>query len=280
MKRRAVGLCVGLMLVLGLGAMGQTVLELIAGANAAFDRWSTPFEFSAYREKLETAISLWEQALPLVPEDDAAVRAHVLNSLAQACFEMGEAYLFAPAEREATYAKGRDYALASLRLDPAFDITDERDGFRAAVASASDVAAVFWYGNNLGQYFSYNPLTAITGGVRDVLACYERAAELDETYMGGGPHRSLAALIAQAFFVLGKSRDEALPHYERSIEIDPNYLESYVNYAQHYAIPKGMTELASSLLQTLSEKAKDPAVVAAWPLYNTLAIRRAESLLR
>jgi tetratricopeptide (TPR) repeat protein len=139
---------------------------------------------------------------------------------------------------------------------------------------------VFWYGNNLGQYFSYNPLTAITGGVRDVLACYERAAELDETYMGGGPHRSLAALIAQAFFVLGKSRDEALPHYERSIEIDPNYLESYVNYAQHYAIPKGMTELASSLLQTLSEKAKDPAVVAAWPLYNTLAIRRAESLLR
>ena len=287
MKRAMVITCLFSLVLAGVTAVlqgasqaaAQEVADLIAEADAGFDRWTEPFEFAAYQERLETAASLWEQALPLIPEDDVASRAHVLNCLAQAYFELGEAYLAEPAEREEAYGKGKDYALASLRLDPLFGATEATDGFRAALRSASDVVAIFWYGNTLGVWLNYHQITAIFGGVLDVLASYERAIELDETYTGGAPHRSMAALIAQAHFVIGKSRQDSVPHYERSIEIDPAYLESYVNYAGHYAEPMGAETLCNDLLATAIALAEDPQVMAAWPLYNELAIRRARTML-
>ena len=282
MKRAVAVLCLFSLVLVGIVAVSQETAkaeDLIAEAAAGFDRWAEPFEFGAYQDRLETAVALWEQALPLIPKDDAASRAHVLNHLAQAYFELGEAYLVEPAEREEAYGKGKDYALASLRLDPLFDATEESDGFRAALHSASDVAAIFWYGNTLGVWLNYHQITAIFGGVLDVLASYERAIELDETYTGGAPHRSMAALIAQAYFVIGKSRHDSVFHYERSMEIDPSYLESYVNYAEQYAGPVGDETLYNDLLATAIALAEDPQVMATWPLYNELAIRRAKTML-
>jgi len=259
---------------------GSVPTDLIAEADEAFDRWSQPFEFDAYQERLQTAIDLWEQALELLPSDETELLAHVLNHLAEAYFELAEAYLLEPSERETAYGRGKDHALASLRLDPRFDEVEAADGFRAALRSASDVAAIFWYGNTLGVWLNYHQVTAILGGVLDVLASYERAIDLDETYFGGAPQRSMAALVAQAHFVIGKRQDECVSHYERAIEIDPWYLESYVNYAQHYTRPKRNAELTAELLDTALTLALDPEVMAAWPLYNELAVRRARTLAR
>jgi tetratricopeptide (TPR) repeat protein len=282
MKRAVAVLCLFSLVLVGIVAVSQETTkaeDLIAEADVASDRWTEPFDFATYLERLETAVTLWEQALLLLPEDDVASRAHVFNHLAQAYFELGEAYLVEPAEREEAYGKGKDYALASLRLDPLFGTTEESDGFRAALRSASDVVAIFWYGNTLGVWLNYHQITAIFGGVLDVLASYERAIELDETYLGGAPHRSMAALIAQAHFVIGKSRPDSVFHYERSMEIDPAYLESYVNYAEHYAGPVGNEALYNDLLATAIGLAEDPQIMATWPLYNELAIRRARTML-
>jgi tetratricopeptide (TPR) repeat protein len=282
MKRAVAILCLFSLVWTGVSAVSQETSapeDRIAEADAVFDRWTGPFDFAEYRGRLETAVALWQEALPLIPEGDAVSRAHVLNRLAQAYFELGEAYLTEPTEREEAYGNGKDYALASLRLDPLFGETEAADGFRAALRSASDVEAIFWYGNTLGVWLNYHMFTAIVGGgVLDVLASYERAIELDETYLGGAPRRSMAALIAQAYFVVGKSRSDSVVHYERSIEIDPAYLESYVNYAQHYAGPVGEEALRDELLATAMELAEDPQIMGTWPLYNELAIRRARTM--
>ncbi len=253
---------------------------LVARAEERFDRYEEAFDFSAYRDRLEGAIALWEEALPLLPDGGDPRRAHVLNRLSRAWFELGEAYLSEAAERETAYGMAKDYALESLRLDPGFAETEQRTGLRGALGEASDVEAVFWYGNALGMWLNYHQITAIFGGVLDVSASYERAIALDESYLGGAPHRSMAALIAQAHFVLGRSRHDAVPHYERSIEIDPAYLESYVNYAEHYAGPAGDEALRDQLLDTTLSLADDPVVIGAWPLYNELAIRRARAMER
>jgi len=283
MKRVVAILCLFSLALAVVSAVSQETSEtgdLIARADAAFDRWTEPFDFAEYRGRLETAVALWEEALPLIPEDDTATRAHVLNRLAQAHFELGEAYLVDPAEREQAYGAGKDYALASLRLDALFGETEATDGFRAALRSTCDVEAIFWYGNTLGVWLNFHMFTAIVGGgVLDVLASYERAIELDETYLGGGPRRSMAALIAQAHFVVGKSRSDSVVHYERAIEIDPAYLESYVNYAEHYAGPVGEDTRYEELLATALDLADDPQIMGAWPLYNELAIRRARTML-
>lgn len=89
----------------------------------------------------------------------------------------------------------------------------------------------------------------------------------------------MAALIAQAYFVVGKSRHESVPHYERSMQIDPTYLESYVNYAEHCTGPTGDDTLCNALLATALELAEDPEIMAAGSLYNEPAIRRTRTML-
>ena len=227
---------------------------------------------------LRGAISLWEEALSLLPVENVQSRSHVLGRLSQAHFELGEGYLSDRGEKESAYEAGRDAALASLRLDPSFVATEARDGFRAALRSASDIRAIFWYGNTLGQWLNYHQFTAVLGGVRDVLASFERSIELDEAYDGGGPHRAMAALLSQAYFVVGRSREDAVVHFERSIEIAPNHLESAVSYAEFYARPTGDRELFDALIAGVLEKAVNPAVVAAFPFYNKLSIDRAHVL--
>lgn len=281
-RSRIVGLSLALVAV-ALGphaalAASTTVDGRIAEAEALFDRWSGPFDFAAYRVRLESAIDLWEAVLPEIPADAIQTRSHVLNRIAQAWFGLAEGYLEGKREREPAYERSRDAALASLRLDPAFVATERSDGFRAALRSADDVAAIFWYGNGLGQWLSYHVFTALMGGVRDVHASFERSLELDETYEGGGPHRAMASFLTRASFLVGRSKDEAVAHFERAIELAPNHLEARVSYAEFYAKPAEDWALFDSLLAETLALADDPLVLAAWPFYNSLSVGRAEAL--
>jgi len=276
---RSVGIAVLVVLVVStlIVAEGPDAATLLAEAEAAFDRWSAPFDFDAYEASLREAISLWEEALPLLPDQDSAGRVRVLNRLAQGLFELATAYLSDARDREAAFERARDAGLAALELDSTFVATREADGFRAALRAATDIETIFWYGNTLGSWLDFHRTRAIFGGVRDVGACFERSIDLDETYDGGGPHRAMGIFIAQAHFFIGRSRGEAIEHFERSIEIDPTYLENHVNYAEHYA-QGADDDLFDRLIGTVLEAAEDPEIVAAHPLYNHLAIERARVL--
>ena len=276
---RSVGIAVLVAFVVSTSIVAEEpdAATLLAEAEAAFDRWSEPFDFDAYEASLREAISLWEEALPLLPDEDSATRVRILNRLSQALFELATAYLPDARDREAAFERARDAGLAALELDPAFVATREAGGFRAALRAATDIETIFWYGNTLGSWLDFHRTRAIFGGVRDVGACFERSIELDETYDGGGPHRAMGIFIAQAHFVVGRSRGEAIEHFERSIEIDLTYLENHVNYAEHYA--RGSDDdLFDRLIGTVLEAAEDPSIVAAHPLYNHLAIERARAL--
>lgn len=285
-KHLAVGV---LVLAVGLsGGLGSSVvaeaesddpLALIREADRLFDRWSEPFDLAAYEASLRGAVDLWETALPGLPASNVQSRAHALNRLAQAYFELGEGYLTDAGDKEAAYEAGKNAALESMRLDPTFGATEAASGFRAALHSATDIEAIFWYGNTLGQWLNYHQITAIMGGVRDVAASFERSLELDETYDGAGPHRAMGSLIAQAYFVIGRDRDDAVYHFERCIELAPNHLEAYVSYADQYARPTGDADLFDALLADVLSLAEDPAVMAAFPFYNRLSLDRADGLV-
>ena len=280
-KRLCVSIVVMVLTALvGLMTAGQEIdpFDRIAEAALLFDRWSGPFDFEAYESSLRGAIDLWEAALPLLPDENVQSRSHVLNHLAQAYFELSVGYLVKASERESALGEGKDAALASLRLNPTFGETEAADGFRAALLSATDVEAIFWYGNTLGQWLNYHQITAILGGVKDVAASFERSLELDETYDGAGPHRAIGSLIAQAHFVIGRDRSEAVAHFERCIELAPNHLEARISYASDYLIPTGDSEAAFALIDEVLQLAEDPAVMVAYPFYNALSLGKARAL--
>jgi len=275
---RSAALCVLLVLSVGAVSLAQTPQALIAKADQAYSRHGTPFDLASYQANLRDAIASWQQAVPLLPAEAVQTKAQVLCHIAQASFELSEGYLTTTKDKEAAYEQGKEAALAALRLDPSFDATQSADGFRAALRGTGNAVAIFWYGNDLGRWLNYHALTAITGGMQDVLASFERALALDETYLGAGPHRSLACFLAQVPSVLGGNLEEAKTHFERAIALAPDFIENYVDYAAYYAKPKKDWTLFTKLLDDALRQAKDDAVLGAWPFYNALALERAQAL--
>ncbi len=251
--------------------------DLINSADASFDRWSGDFSFPAYEAQLREAITLYEEALSTVPPDAVQTRSYVLDRLAQGYFELGMAYLTDRGEQEEAYGKGKDYALASLRLDPAF-VETEKQSFRAALSSAHDALAVFWYGNNLGRYLNFHMMTALSGGMKDVQAAFERALELDPTYLGGAPWRSLGSFLAQVPAFMGGDKDRARAALESAIKIDPSFIENYVDIADYIARPAKDWPAFCDEINTALAVGADDSKAAKWPLYNALALQRVHDL--
>lgn len=251
--------------------------DLINTADAAFAR-GLGFSLVAYATSLRNALTAYEQALLLIPADAVQTRAYVLDRLARGYFELGIAYLSDHHAQEQAFKKGKDYALESLRLDPKF-VEIEKKSFRAALSRATDVKAIFWYGNNLGRYLNFHFFAALSGGMRDVKAAFKRAIELDEGYLAGGPWRALGSFLAKVPGFLGGDRKKAQDAFSHAIALGPYFLENYVDAAEYVYKPDKDWNKFCSVLHTVVKLGKDPKVMVAWPLYNTLAIKRAEMLL-
>lgn len=250
----------------------------LATADQLYDRWSDDFDYDTYQSNLQSAIALYQDVLGQLPEDDAVTRLGVLLRLSQACFELGEGYLTSSSEVEATHNLGKDYALAALRLDADF-VSTERQSFRAALSSAKDVRAIFWYGNNLGRYLEFHQFTAMAGGVRDIQACFERAVELDHTYLDGAPLRSLASFHSQVPGFLGGDRDLAQKLHQQAMSVSSTLLENAVNWAEYGLGARADREARCSVLRDVVAQSEDLNLMATWPFYNERAARRARDLL-
>lgn len=277
MKKRAL---IAAIIVIGMAfALSATEANsLIAEADQLYDRWSGDFDYAAYQEDLEAAIDLYQQALGLLPEEDTEVRLDLLVRLSQASFELGEGYLTDLDEVQAIHTLGKDYALAALRLDPDF-VAAEGESFRAALSSAKDVGAIFWYGNTLGLYLEFHPFTAMMGGMRDIQACFERAVELDPIYMDGAPLRSLASFFAQVPDFLGGDMEQAEAVHQQAMVVSSTFLENTVNWADFVLRPLEEWETLCTALNGVLTSAENPDIMAAWPFYNERALRRAQEIL-
>jgi tetratricopeptide (TPR) repeat protein len=275
--RKVVFVWVALVLLFSCLVLADECDALLAQADALYDTQNGTFDFVAYEGRLRESIGLYEQGLALLSQTALQTRSATLNRLARAHFELAQAYIPTGPDQEAVYVAGKDYALACLRLDPAF-VAFEATSFRDALSNANDIEALFWYGNNLGRYLNYHPLEAILGGMRDVPVCYERAAELDETYLAAAPLRSLGCFLAQVPSFLGGDVQRAGDLLTRAMGIAPDFLENAASLAEWVLKPTGETAAFCSTLRDTLALAVDPVVMGAWPLYNELALRRAVAL--
>jgi tetratricopeptide (TPR) repeat protein len=257
---------------------------LFAQADSLYDTQNGTFDLVAYEGRLRESIGLYEQGLALLSQTALQTRSATLNRLARAYFELANAYIPTGPDQEAAYVAGKDHALMSLRLDPAF-VALEAASFRDALSNANDIEAVFWYGTNFGCYLGYHRsltsfenLALMASGPADIRACYERAIALDETYLAAAPLRSLACFLAQVPSLIGGDMVRARDVFARAMAIAPEFLQNAVDLSEWVLKPTGETDAFCSTLHDVVARAADSAVMGAWPLYNELALRRAVTM--
>ncbi|MFQ6090158.1 MAG: TRAP transporter TatT component family protein [Candidatus Bipolaricaulia bacterium] len=272
-------------------SVGPTTLgnnDPIAQGDQAYNqRFSIPadqpMEFlRAYRPHMERAIGYYETAIRDPGSLSVQSQAHVYNRLAQLNYELAKVLILEEAEEKVItdlLAEGKEYGFKSLQLHPGFD----REKFLDTLTWVRDAAALVWTADCWGTWLGYNPLEGVVN-LSKVRKMYEQAIALDEWFWSGSGHIGLGALLATTPSMMGGDLEEAKEHFERALEIDPDYLPASVVYAESYGFTHSFGKRSGIRDRRLIEErltfVANAPVGEKRPLWNWEAKAEAETLWR
>ena len=214
--------------------------------------------------KIREAIAKWSEAVDLDPTDW-----ETMVKLTRAHYFLADGYL---RDDEEAYLKTMDEGVrwgerAMMTVSPGFK-KKMQAGAKIPEAvqevGKEGVGALYWYASNLGKWAKKKGFTVVLGQKDNIKAIMERALELDPTYFYGGPDRYFGAYYAIAPAFAGGDLDKSLAHYQKSLEIAPNYAGTYVLMAENLAYKKQDRKMFEENLKKVLEMPDDviPELVA------------------
>ena len=242
------------------GAAVDSALE--TSANAAWDQRENLL-------KLREAIKLYEQLAGQQP-----TRRDVMARLARAYYLLGYGHLEEESEVLAAYHAGASWGERILGLSPKFRerVAAGEDDYKVLdTTSKEDAPGIYWAYANLGKWAVRKGFTTVLKFKSKLKAFIDRVAELDPEYYFGAADRGLGAFYAKAPSFAGGDLDKAKQHFDRSLEIAPNYFGTKVLMANYYAVKRQDRALFARLLNEVI--AGDPNT-----LPDAIAIQKIEQI--
>ena len=227
----------------GAGISDDVASALSTEADAAWALRQDPAQ-------TKLAIDKWEEMLASSPKD-----ANLLTRLAQAYRFYGDLHQ--------RLAGDKDGMLASLEKGVTL-------GERAMVASSAEFEArvkagekpedavssipkegqpaMYWYSVCLGKWANEQGIAALLKYKTRIYKIMERVLAIDPTYFYGAPHRYFGVYFAKAPGFAGGDMGKSKTHFEKSIELAPDYLATKVLYAEFWAAKEDEEDLFYKLL--------------------------------
>lgn len=216
----------------GSGAGAATAESPDALVSAGDTAWANRGD----KAQLEAAIAAWEKAVAASPDD-----AKTLTKLSRAYYWLADGHLrkqggdaYLAAFEKGTAAGERALAAGNPRFKQ--EVTG---GVKVEEAIKSvgpeSIEAAYWYASNLGKWSRAKGFATTLGNKDRIKAVMSRVLELDENFFHAGPHRYWGAFYAVAPAFAGGDLDKSKKHFEKSIQLAPNYIGTKVLYAELYA---------------------------------------------
>jgi tetratricopeptide (TPR) repeat protein len=190
------------------------------------------------RVSTEQAIALYEAALAEDPErpDGKAVRVRL------SILYYGLAYYFDRDESKkhkmGTYWKGKQSAWDAMMMDPGFaEGIEEGEKIQVAIhrASVESVDAAYWCALNWSRWGEQKGILRVAMDIPKVRGVNEWILEQAEDYYMAAVHRFFGAFFAEIPSFAGQDFDRSLAHFERAIELFPDWPENQVNQAFYHS---------------------------------------------
>ncbi len=99
----------------------------------------------------------------------------------------------------------------------------------------SGIAAIYWNAVNQAKWANEKGLVKVLFVKEKVKKMIDRVLALDETWWYGAAHRYLGAYYAALPSFAGRDLDASRRHFERSLEIAPDFFATHVLFAQRWA---------------------------------------------
>lgn len=233
------------------------------------------------KAELEKAIETWKKVVEAEPKN-----AEAMVRLSRALYFLADGFLsIDPAvdeeEELAVYTEGVNYGERALALlEPEFEATMRADGeFEEAISKIGEkgVPAAYWYAVNIGRFATKKGLSVRLYYKDKLKATMQRILDLDPEFYYGAADRYFGAYYSVLPSIAGKDVEKSRMHFEKSLEIAPEYLPTKVVKAQFLAVELDDEEMYKSLLnEVLSGDDTDNPDIAP---ENRAAKRQAKKML-
>lgn len=180
------------------------------------------------QDKLESAIKAYEDVLSVDPDN-----LEVLTKLSRACYLLADGYLEGvdPDRQLEFYNKGAQYGERAMALNPEFKKLVEggakiEDAIQ--VLDAKYIGAIYWSASNLGKWARKKGFLTTLKYKDKIRKMVQKVLEMDEKYFYGAPHRYFGAYYAVAPSFAGGDLKKSEEHFKKALEIEPNYIGTWV----------------------------------------------------
>jgi hypothetical protein len=138
-------------------------------------------------------------------------------------------------KKDELFTKGLEVGERTLGLFPEFrkiyqDTKDEKKALQGVGIDGIEV--IYWTGANLGKWAAEKNLLIRLGNKSKIEAYNQRVFDLDRNFFYGAADRFFGALPTK---VPGGDLNLSKFHFEKSIELAPNYFGTRTLYADYYA---------------------------------------------
>ena len=176
------------------------------------------------------------------------------------------------------YEKGGNYALSAMEISiPGAKVALAKVGtvdLYLNQLGRNQVAALYWYGFNLGAWINHN-LDSVRAVSRAHVArkAMERVIQIDPAFNHGGAHLFLMAYFGSRPAMMGGSQAKAADHYHQLKHLaGDDYMLPDLFYGRFCLLPQQDRERFVDLMRRIVDHA---TVTQELALYNAIAGRRA-----
>jgi tetratricopeptide (TPR) repeat protein len=257
----ALTLCITLLcpLLLSSCATYRSGLDTAAsGAVATDDFDAAQAVWTAERgskEGLQKATEMLEALVTADPEHQDA-----LILLSRCYYFMADGYTDEAENKQPLFETGVYFGERAMAADASFKALIEQGKKKSEAVSSlqkDDIMAIYWTASNLGKWAKSKGFSTLVKYKGYVAAMMSHALELDETAFYGGPPRFWGAFYAAAPSFAGGDMGKSREMFEKTKAMNPEYLGTYVLYADYYAKKAQEKDLFRSLLQHVLDTPAD-----------------------
>lgn len=252
-----------------IGKKSGDATKLIESADALWEKRGD-------KAKAEEAIKTLEKASEVDP-----TRADVFLKLSYGYYFMANTHIRWEEDNESKmstlFEKGRKAGERAILIqNPEFKKALESTPWTEAVKSVpkEGIASMYWFATNLGKWSLIQGIGVTLGNKPVIKSTMDRVLELDENFYHGAPHRYFG--VYQAKIPFG-DMNQSGEHFDKAIQISPNYLDTKVLKAQYFAAKRQDEELFKNLLNEVI--AADPNAIPELEIENRNAQLVAKYLL-
>lgn len=232
------GLALSLSIACGPKQKGTYAVEAASSptsaAEALIAEADQHWESRGIKDQLELALQKYEQAYSADPRNR-----HVAGRLVRGWYFLADAHTDEKEQKLANWDKAINWGKKCLAINDGFKAKIDAGAKEAEAigeASKEDVPCLYWTASSLGKWAKGYGIAKALKHKDTIVAYITRVGELQPDYFYGASDRYWGAYYSVLPSFAGQDLPKSKTHFDKSIEISPEYLGTRVLLAENWAV--------------------------------------------